>query len=269
MNIYPYHQKDKIINSEIKECMGCSGKGPFTKEHVIPQWLQKYLNIEHEIVAPIMLDNKHDQILKSRGGTPLKSFYRKKICAKCNNGWMSQLENAVTPLLSTLVTGKKALDALTTEERYIFSKWSLKTIFMLNAASAYYNIIPIEHFRSLRKNIIPAFVHTYAKQLTCREKFGWCESGAWADISESGQPPSSIDTLGSYKVILQLGKLFISVAYWPNEQYRQSYLEDWQELIYASDMACSDNTIVNYDPPVSNIDLLRRASFAIMVIRTE
>lgn len=55
------------------------------------------------------------------------SFRLKQVCEACNNGWMSDLENAAKPLILGLIKNGLELNDLTEEERRILARWAGKT----------------------------------------------------------------------------------------------------------------------------------------------
>src|SRR5215469_6213936 len=88
-------------------CIFC-GKKPLTKEHVWPKWLRPY--VPHDLKnfetadAAIEIDSVSPKF-KKIDGDPRNRAVR-VVCAECNNGWMSQLQEAVKPLLLPLVKGE-------------------------------------------------------------------------------------------------------------------------------------------------------------------
>ena len=70
-----------------------------------------------------------DEVMEKQ---PLGSFVTESICQKCNNGWMSKLENEVKPLLSPLfvapwpVNDAQILSGLFLHS-HVITKWLLKT----------------------------------------------------------------------------------------------------------------------------------------------
>lgn len=69
-----------------KACIFCGGPGPFSKEHVLPEWTARLLNLQQVNVTVTKLGEP--QVPWSSVG----SFGAKvgPVCeAVCNNGWMS------------------------------------------------------------------------------------------------------------------------------------------------------------------------------------
>src|SRR5690349_3014728 len=93
----------------MRTCVFCGGL-PLTREHVYPQWLQQfsapraYIQREGSHQGPfpqtVVRQNAMGQYVvvdEVRGNrTPiLHEVTVKSVCATCNNGWMSTLENSI------------------------------------------------------------------------------------------------------------------------------------------------------------------------------
>ena len=90
-----------------KKCIFC-GKGPTTKEDVWPTWLSKYIPRSlQKYTAAISIINESGEIVSTRkqiDGDP-RSRRAKCVCAKCNNGWMSDLQNKRKSTVLALAKG--------------------------------------------------------------------------------------------------------------------------------------------------------------------
>jgi len=110
--------------------MNCLACGPTSnsasKEHVFSKWLLKELEL---LDAPIALYRAHPDGSSTEVRVPitLDSFKLKRVCEPCNNGWMSQLEDAVKPILLRLIRGEMTLAEILEDERQILAKWAGKT----------------------------------------------------------------------------------------------------------------------------------------------
>jgi hypothetical protein len=118
--------------SDHKLCIFCGQPGG-NNEHIIGKWLLNDLDL-YSIKTKMGFGNQIktgelDEIMQPQ---PLGSFVTDDICAKCNNGWMSQLESQVKPLLTPLL-----VDPWPTNDReflsglflksHVISRWLLKT----------------------------------------------------------------------------------------------------------------------------------------------
>src|ERR1700690_4623023 len=84
-------------------------------EHIIPQWLMKHLGMTEMPVSGIRWDAPSRQIVERRQHGA-RSFVSGGICAKCNGGWMSDLENEVMPILTRLIADPPPLFIETRKE---------------------------------------------------------------------------------------------------------------------------------------------------------
>jgi hypothetical protein len=108
-------------------CLACGEtSSPASREHVFARWLLKELELLDD---PIALYRAFADGSSKQERVPIKldAFKLKRVCAPCNNGWMSQLETIAKPVLLGLIKGDKTLNSLDEEERRILAKWAGKT----------------------------------------------------------------------------------------------------------------------------------------------
>lgn len=63
----------------------------------------------------------------------IKTTY-KAVCKKCNNGWMSGVENATKPILAPMVRGQTV--SLSADDRAVLSSWAVKTAMVFEHMSS-------------------------------------------------------------------------------------------------------------------------------------
>jgi hypothetical protein len=88
------------------KCVSCGGRG-LTKGHVWPDWISKILPVtatHHEMVTGkfetfnATLPGPEYSIAQRQGSARARK--PRNTCAKCNNGWMSVIENdAIKPMV--------------------------------------------------------------------------------------------------------------------------------------------------------------------------
>ena len=111
------------------QCIYCQKRSRFSDEHVFPRWLRscfprRHKKTEHYLSRPEKLvfgeDSPiHGQIY-SRFGDPYTTVVR-NVCADCNNGWMSTLQNQAKPLVQRLAEGQRLeIDDL---QSVILARW--------------------------------------------------------------------------------------------------------------------------------------------------
>jgi hypothetical protein len=96
-----------------RNCIFCSGT-PVTREHVFPQWkgaalardprgLPKPYKFERWSIEG---DGPPSNRCAWSSAGPL-DFVTKCVCSACNNGWMSQVEDQVKPIVIPLIEGRR------------------------------------------------------------------------------------------------------------------------------------------------------------------
>ena len=96
-----------------------------TREHVYGRWFRDY--VVNDKIKMFTSDGQVATFLKQ---TALNKFWNDSVCGKCNNGWMSVLEQAVDPIINKL-TGSTDFNRLTTEEVETLARWVGKTAIVL------------------------------------------------------------------------------------------------------------------------------------------
>jgi hypothetical protein len=86
-------------------CIFCGGR-PLTREHIWPDWfrahLPRTLPFYHSGRIVLNEDNTKTHSSKKTSGDP-KSRKLRIVCNKCNNEWMSGVQNAAKPILIPLL----------------------------------------------------------------------------------------------------------------------------------------------------------------------
>jgi hypothetical protein len=86
-------------------CIFCGGL-PLTREHIWADWfrahLPRTLPFYHSGRIVLNEDNTRTRNSKKMSGDP-RSKKLRIVCNKCNNGWMSDLQNATKPILTPLL----------------------------------------------------------------------------------------------------------------------------------------------------------------------
>ncbi|WP_197481926.1 hypothetical protein [Rhodococcus sp. HS-D2] len=109
-------------------CSRTSGESAPTKEHIFPQWSFKHFREDQLRFEPWRLSVRHGVETDKRGPMPARTMVESRVCNLCNNGWMSQLEAAVEPLI---FGQDRNLDKGQVE---ILSRWLAKTSAVLNVS---------------------------------------------------------------------------------------------------------------------------------------
>lgn len=90
-------------------CIFCGGR-PITKEHIYADWMRDYLlpggDTAHQVT---FLDLRTGRLHAGTGPLQLKGDHRARglqvVCQRCNNTWMSGIQQRAKPALVPLLTG--------------------------------------------------------------------------------------------------------------------------------------------------------------------
>lgn len=136
-----------------RTCIFCSAvlrSGTRTREHVLPDWILRHFQIGDHVIAPqAWRDGEETSPVRRH---PLAAFKLGGICAGCNHGWMSTLEQKVKRCLLALSKGERHLFDLTHQEQRTLSRWAAKTALVLHAATYSDPVIPRALYAPLRNN---------------------------------------------------------------------------------------------------------------------
>jgi len=239
-----------------------------SREHVVPRWLQKHLDIENESVEPTLTALPDGTELKKRRH-PVSQLKTGGICKACNNGWMSQLESEVQPVLLRFVEGSVETSRLIRAERRVLARWAAKTAYALDAGGLERRV-PGEHLTVVRENDgrLPSGVAVFATTHEPTRKWYFAGGGTWrhAALSEEARQ-RVVDE--SYKIALQFGHAILVVAHWPlagwnfrveKEQLAKLWPATSQVAVYAHPSPMTSDT---------SEDLCLRHSMAITVSPTK
>jgi hypothetical protein len=116
------------LGCESLTCIFCGSDAKLTREHVFAQWLRDYFPTDgqNEYLRR-QIDFDSDEV-HARPGPDFDIVVR-DYCSTCNNGWMSDLERAVEPILGPMLKGDARL--LTAPEQHTLATWATKTMLTL------------------------------------------------------------------------------------------------------------------------------------------
>lgn len=124
---------DRVLET-VPFCWLCPAtSGRQTREHVFAQRLLREFPIEHTLMSPVRFTAAHrgSVVASQRGEFPATALVAGKVCAECNNGWMSQLETDARPYLlgsAAVVEGDSA---------EMLTRWFVKTAIVINVSQPY------------------------------------------------------------------------------------------------------------------------------------
>src|SRR5207249_4087328 len=126
-------------------CIFCGKGGPFSREHVLPNWTAELIGLRRVEVRRRVLDGPPTtwQKVGSFGHTVTS------VCVRCNTGWMSDLEDDTKPILSPLIYPREKRDVrLTPDEQIILAAWLWK-IAILHA-----DLSPEKYFTRAEREVL-------------------------------------------------------------------------------------------------------------------
>ena len=161
-----------LFNKSKRTCIFCDSKN-LTLEHIYPKWLFQILKLENRTFNPgnwdmsILTSHSTDTLIKNQqygDGREVRydEFKTRRVCGTCNNGWLSDLETKVKPIIENLYKISKY--NLNPEEAYDLSLWAVVKIIIIGyAVEANYTADYLIR-ETVRAGIIPeGFIVEYRK----------------------------------------------------------------------------------------------------------
>lgn len=173
--------KSRQRQTSKKLCFFCGLPEQMSKEHAWPQWLGRGVEVgptqtnwstgygrtaENELTEyPSFASEKPGSVLTTR---------IREVCQRCNNGWMSQLETSVKPLLErlwqpTYVFGRIAVGV---DDAAVLAVWAAKTAWIRERSSKG-GVTPTAEMRRqlMDRQLPPEFTHVWIARHTGRVNF--------------------------------------------------------------------------------------------------
>lgn len=129
---------------EVGRCAYC-GAASSSEEHVWPQWVSKLLAARGQFV--IMRPGRP----ASRPSSSI-NVVTTRVCADCNNTWLSVIENDVRGLLGPMVQGLRT--GLSEAQQLVVATWAYRMALMLDLAGG--DLVPGGYHRVFRLHRRPA-----------------------------------------------------------------------------------------------------------------
>lgn len=125
-----------------RECIFC-GNTQLSGEHIFAEWLRK---ITARVLPPTATARFVADTPREEREWPGMSFPTtvRKVCHRCNNTWMSDLENDAKNVLVSLMFGREQV--LTIHDQQRLALWCVKTAIVMNAVRPVEGI-PLAHAR--------------------------------------------------------------------------------------------------------------------------
>lgn len=208
-----------------------------TKEHIFPKWLLNRYELKKMPISFSFLEAETDDNIsiqltppKADRSLALNGFVLGKICANCNNGWMSDLENVTKYDLINLHDGGDA----PLIRKNSLAIWCTKTAFILSEylqpnVGALPNHWADELFKDSK--ILPQNSAVFYKEMPVSRY--WFSIPSTHEITASSHEEANQLWKSSAKVIFQIGHAAFQVI-WSDRAKRVSYHTLDSQLIGAS-----------------------------------
>lgn len=137
-----------------RTCIFCRGT-PLTREHIWPQWLRAHLPmpmLNYQALRATEHRQHTDRSVATRSGDPHRWRVR-AVCARCNNGWMSQLETRVQPILIPLLTGRTT--RLTPPQQQTLACWAALKVMVAEYDRTGHRVSHHMHRKRLMRRQLP------------------------------------------------------------------------------------------------------------------
>lgn len=114
-----------MVSSPVTKCIFC-GSTNLSREHVFPEWSHKYMRPrkgkKQMGLSVIAYPTRRDTKLVPLHGEN-RDWKVKCVCGKCNNGWMSDLEKLVKPLMLPMIKGESII--LDPSHQTLIATWAV------------------------------------------------------------------------------------------------------------------------------------------------
>lgn len=188
---------------------GCAfcGSRPLTREHVWPDWLRKLIApdaVTHRRTTEVEFSVVEDREYPSR---PFNVTVR-AVCAECNSGWMSRLEERAKPLLLPGLHGRGKQLAAGGQET--LATWAFKTALVFGKTLRDRPAMPDEHYRHLFEHQRPPEQCVIWMGAYGGPRAGFLQAAGMA-ISRRGELLDSGSRPNIYVCTITIGPLFFQV----------------------------------------------------------
>jgi hypothetical protein len=205
-----------------RACLFCGVdlKGVRSQEHVFPQWLLDELDVRAKKISAVHVfqpegEDKDAEVLSTRPLT-YENLREGRICAKCNNGWMSDLEQGCQGILRDMMHSRRLPEQLSEKECLLVARWAVKTAFVVNSSANYTIKVPEQQLKQLRERSddLPWGIVVVATTSSFFNS-GWMQSTRWqlcAPDNLTKRIASLMDTR-TYKIAIQFGHMVLVVVW--------------------------------------------------------
>jgi hypothetical protein len=135
-----------------RTCAFCRRERKLTLEHAFPSWIQRYLPHSQHVTSVTHTAKAEGEELRAWKTRDL-DVKVKRVCAECNNGWMSDLEQVARLVLVPLMNGRPR--RLVASEQEIIAVWAIKTALVCEFIHPSARGASDLHFRDIGERLNP------------------------------------------------------------------------------------------------------------------
>lgn len=200
-----------------RTCIFCGKEGNITKEHFWPEWLGQHF--------PKSCEDRHiSEIHESEAKSPkriIKKYDRqghvitkkmRVVCRECNNGWMSNLEAKVKPIISALLIGHDT--RINKEQIFDLSLWATVKTIVGEHAEGHMALTPSADRYLVYKNYkIPDYFRIFLGVHSSESKAAYSRHSTTFSLTMNGlNPPLTPDIQRNTQIVsFLIGPLLLHV----------------------------------------------------------
>jgi len=176
-----------------KTCIFCNGNGRKSKEHLWPVWMQEHLPLigNGGNISQIETFRWKEQTGTKRQVRPghLTTKKLRVVCQVCNNGWMSELESEVKPILIRILN-REAID-LFARDQQILARWiAVKAIIGEHSEQETYMTPSHDRMLLRLEGKIPDYFAIYIGLHSANSDSAWLRISQTIALSPKGPSPA-------------------------------------------------------------------------------
>lgn len=204
-------------------CVFCGGT-PVTTEDVFAKWIQRYLGRRQTVT----LVGSPDTGVQRQFPNLSYTAKAKVVCARCNNGWMSALEEEAGALLRAMFTEHITMQ-LASESQILLARWAMKTALMLQFTQKLHGLpdTVYREFHAIQRPPAKCLIYLARREMVQQP------SGGHTIVTELGMPSASggITKLGHLygvtffikNLVMQVIGYVLQTSFTPNLQFPQTF----------------------------------------------
>jgi hypothetical protein len=216
-----------------RSCIFCDAPGPLTNEHVIPDWLQRYIGGSETSTVRGAHLSSIGTLLSERKGSG-NTHKLGTVCGTCNNGWMSDLETAFSQLLPRLEADMSP-KRFSVAERRTIALWIVKTGIIVHYSSNYRIILPASVARTLwQDKTVPTGIKVFGGKVPSEKTIRWSQSNVGSALIQRSDVEDYDWRQNTFVFALSIRDIFIGFGWhgMSHDEFEMVYSGDSIQCIY-------------------------------------